>query len=138
VKLALKKKSEATKCSNRRTVGLIALAAKLVARMLRRRIEKKIEDVLGEHQFGFRRGRGTRHTAVMKRISEQALDIDEEVCRYFIEHQQTFDPVYWTTLMHILRETGIDLRERRLIGKLYMNQCITVLLMGRGVKHGCC
>ena len=29
---------------------------KIVAKILRRRIEKKIEDVLGEDKFGFRRG----------------------------------------------------------------------------------
>jgi hypothetical protein len=30
----------------------------IVAKILRRRIEKKIEDVLGEDRFGFRRGMG--------------------------------------------------------------------------------
>jgi hypothetical protein len=30
---------------------------KTVAKIRRRRIEKKIEDVLGEDQFGFRRGK---------------------------------------------------------------------------------
>ena len=58
--IALKKKPQATKCSNHRTISLIAHTAKIVAKILRRRIEKKIEDVLGEDQFGFRRGKGTR------------------------------------------------------------------------------
>jgi hypothetical protein len=30
--------------------------------VLRRRIEKNIENVFGEDQFGFRRGKGTRDT----------------------------------------------------------------------------
>ena len=42
--------------------------AKTVAKILRRRIEKKIEDVLGEDQFGFRRGKRTRGTTGMLRI----------------------------------------------------------------------
>jgi hypothetical protein len=33
----------------------MAYTAKVVARILRRRIERKIENVLGENQFGFRR-----------------------------------------------------------------------------------
>ena len=43
---------------NRRvpTIGVIAHTAKI----LRRGIEKKIEDVLEEDQFGFRRGKGSR------------------------------------------------------------------------------
>jgi len=40
-----------------------------VAKILRRRIEKKIEDVLGEDQFGFRRGKGTRDAIGMMRIT---------------------------------------------------------------------
>jgi len=58
--IALKEKPQATKCSDHRTVSLIAHTAKRVAKILGRRIEKKIEDVLGKHQFGFRRGKGTR------------------------------------------------------------------------------
>jgi hypothetical protein len=52
--IALKKKPQATKCSDHRTISLITHTAKIVAKILRRRIEKKIEDVLGEDQFGFR------------------------------------------------------------------------------------
>jgi len=58
--IALKKKPQATKCSNHRTISLIAHTVKIVAKILRRRIEKKIEDVLEEDQFGFRIGKGTR------------------------------------------------------------------------------
>jgi len=44
----LKKKPQATKCSDHRTISLIAQTAKKVAKILRRRIENKIEHVLGE------------------------------------------------------------------------------------------
>ena len=39
---------KATKCSNHSTISLIAYTPKIVAKILRRRTEKKIEDVLGE------------------------------------------------------------------------------------------
>jgi len=77
--IALKKKPQATKCSDHRTIRLIAHTAKIVAKIPRRRIEKKIEDVRGEDQFGFRRGKGTRDAIGMLRISEQTLEIDEEL-----------------------------------------------------------
>jgi len=54
---ALNKKTKATKCSDHRTVSLIAHAEKIIAKILRRRTERKIEDVLGEDQFEFRRGK---------------------------------------------------------------------------------
>ena len=46
--IALKKKTQATKCSDHHTINLIAQTAKIIAKILRRRIERKIEDVLGE------------------------------------------------------------------------------------------
>jgi len=66
--IALKKKPQATKCSNHCKFSLIAHTAKIVAKILRRRIKRKIEDVLGEDQFGFRRGKGTRDAIGMLRI----------------------------------------------------------------------
>jgi len=64
---ALKKKPQATNCSSHLTISLIAHTAKVVAKICRRRIEKKIEDVLGD-QFGVRRGKGTRDAIGMLRI----------------------------------------------------------------------
>jgi hypothetical protein len=58
---ALKKKAKATKCSDHHIISLIAHTAKIVAKILRKRIGRKIEDVLGEDQFGFRKRKGTRH-----------------------------------------------------------------------------
>jgi hypothetical protein len=75
------KKPPATKCSNRRTVSLIAHTAKIVATILRSRIQSKIESVLGEDQFGFRRGK------------ERTLEIDAELCVCCIDWQKAFDQI---------------------------------------------
>ena len=86
----------------------IAHTAKIVAKILRRRIEKKIEDVLGEDQFGFRRGKGTRDAfEILRIISERTLEIDGELCVCFIDWQKAFDRVNWTKLMQILKGTGV-------------------------------
>jgi hypothetical protein len=146
--IALKKKPQATKCSDHRTISFTAHTEKIVAKILRRRIKKKIEDVLGEDQFGFRREKGTRDATVMLRIiSEQTLEIDEELSGCFINWQKAFDRVNWTKLIQIVKETGIDWRERRLISNLYMAQSVKMRLnqgetrsvkIGRGVRQGCC
>lgn len=107
-----------------------------------------IEDILGEDQFGFRREKGTRDAIGMMRIiAERTLEIEEELCVCFIDWQKAFDRVNWIKLMQILKATGIDWRERRLISKLYMGQKVKVQLdrgetrsvqIGRGVRQGCC
>jgi hypothetical protein len=93
--IALKKKTQATKFSDHRTISLIAHTTKIVAK--RSRIEKKIEDVLGEDPFGFRRGKGTRDAIGMLRIiPERTLEIDGELSVCFIDWQKAFDRVNWT------------------------------------------
>jgi hypothetical protein len=72
--VALKKKPRARKCTDHRKISLIAHAVKVVASVIRRRSEKKIEDVLGEDQFGFRKGKGTRAaTRMLRIISERTV-----------------------------------------------------------------
>jgi hypothetical protein len=127
--VALQKKPKARKCTDHRTISLIAHAAKGVGSAIRRRSEKKIEDILGEDPFGFRKGRGTRDAIGMLRIiSERTLDIGEEIFVCFIDWQKAFYRIKWTKLMDILKKTGIDLHERRLLSKLYMDQNVKVQL----------
>jgi hypothetical protein len=65
---------------------------------------------------------------MLRIISEWTLEIDEELCVCFIDWQNAFDQVKWTKLMQILKGTGIDWRERRLISNLYMAQRVEVCL----------
>ena len=91
VTIALKKKPQATKCSDHHTISLISHTAKIIATILGRRIERKIEDVLGGDQFGFRRGKGTRDAiGIVRIISERTLEIDEDLCVCFIDWQKAF------------------------------------------------
>jgi hypothetical protein len=83
--------------------------------------------VLGEDQFGFRRGKGTNDAIGMLRIiSERTLEMDEELCVCFIDWQKAFDRVNWTKLMQIIKGTGIDWRGRRLISNLYVAHSVKV------------
>ena len=59
--------------------------------------------------------KGTRDAIGMVRIiAERTLEIDE-LCICFIDWQKAFDSVNWTKFMQILKRTGIDWHERRLI-----------------------
>jgi hypothetical protein len=64
----LKEEATSYKMQRKSHISLIAHTAKILAKILRTRIEKKIEDVLGEDQFEFRRGKGTRDAIGMLRI----------------------------------------------------------------------
>jgi hypothetical protein len=84
---------------------------------------------------------------MLRIISEQTLDTDEELCASFINWHKAFDHVKWTKLMQILKGIGIDWHERRSISKLYMDQSVKLRLdqgerrsvkIRRGFRKGCC
>ena len=70
---ALKKKTRVTKCNDHRTINLIAHTAKIRAKILRRTIERKIEDVLEEDQFGF-----TKVMRISRQPSTVTIMIDQK------------------------------------------------------------
>jgi hypothetical protein len=66
---------------------------------------------------------------------------------YSEDWKKEFDRVKWTKLTQILKETGTDWREGRLISKLYIEQSVKIRLdqgetrsvkTGRGVRQACC
>ena len=44
----------------------------------------------------------------------------------FVDYEKAFDRVDWKKLMNALRKKGVDWKERRLIGNLYMGQRIKI------------
>ena len=66
----LNKNPKSTKSSHHSTISLTAHTAKTVARIFKR-TERKIDDVPGEGQFGFRRGKRYRKKiGILRIISE--------------------------------------------------------------------
>ena len=65
---------------------------------------------------------------MLRIISERTLEIDAELYVCYIDWQNGFDRVNWTKLMQILKGTGIEWHERRLISNFYMAQSVKVRL----------
>jgi hypothetical protein len=102
-KIALNRKEKATKCSEHRTVSLLVHTARLLARIVTR-IERRIEDVLGVDQFGFRGGKVTRDAIGMLRmILELTVETGDELCACFIdwqkEHNNADPKINWNQLV---------------------------------------
>jgi hypothetical protein len=111
----LKKTQKATKCSDNRTIRLIAHIAQIVSRIIRVGIEMKIEDILGEDLFGFKRRKGTTDgigmtmmlmLLLMMMISERTYG--QGIVCVLTEWQMALERVNWTKLMQMVKETGIN------------------------------
>src|SRR6218665_921721 len=79
-------------------------------------------------------------------LTERSLKHKQEVYICFVDYEKAFDRVDWKNLINALRRMGVDWRERRLIGNLYLGQKVRIRiegeysepeLIGRGVRQGC-
>lgn len=109
-------------------------------------MEQKVEAVLSEDQFGFRKNRGTREAILaLKLIIEKRMEMNMKTFIAFIDIEKAFDNVKWDKMFQILKAIGINYRDRRVIWNLYRNE--TAVINGRrkqeeveirkGVWQGC-
>lgn len=148
IMVPLEKKRNARKCKDYRTISLISHAAKVLLRILNRRLQGRMDENVEEEQFGFRKGRGTREAiGVVRAIGERYMERQRNVYIAFVDLEKAFDRVVWGKLMSSLKEKGVAWKERRLIKNLYLNQAVRIRIggevaeksrVGRGVRQGCC
>lgn len=148
IMIPIPKKRNTKRCEEHRTLSLISHTAKVILRTINRRLYSKLNMVLSEEQYGFRKGVGTRDAiGLLRVIGERFMEKGRKVYAVFVDMEKAFDCVRWNILMKLLRKYGIDWSERRLIADLYMNQKVKVRIgeelteeigMGRGVRQGCC
>src|SRR5207253_3043650 len=99
------KKANAVDCEDHRTISLISHASKILLKVLTRRIEGKTNNFIGCHQFGFRRGCGTRDAVgVMRVLCERSLEFGNEVYICFVDFEKAFDRVDWIKMLEVMEE----------------------------------
>jgi len=147
--ILLEKKPNATECSDFRTISLLGHAAKVLIRVLTKRIEAKANAInhIGKDQFGFRKGKGTRDTiATLRVLEERSLQRGKDLCICFVDYEKALDRVDWRKMMWLLKDIGVDWRDRNLIAKLYLGQRAVVriegelsgyCIIGQGVRQEC-
>ena len=89
--LPLEKKPNATRCEDFRTITLISHAAKILLKVLQKRIEAKVDAVrfLSDDQFGFRKGTGIRDAiGTLRVLTERSLKVDRDVYDCFVDYEQ--------------------------------------------------
>jgi hypothetical protein len=147
VMIPLQKKPNALECGDHRTISLISHASKILLKILTKRIEAKAKGFIGQSQFGFRKGVGTRDAiGVVRMLCERSLEHGNDVYICFVDFEKAFDRVNWIKMMDVLKQLQVDWKDRRLIYDLYMRQQAVIKVadgesepgeIGRGVRQGC-
>ena len=105
---ALYKKGDPEKPENYRPLSLLNTLFKLMAAMMKRRIEDEVEHVMGETQFGFRRGKSTTHAIyIARRVQEFAERAGMRAQFVFLDWEKAFDKIEHTWLIKALESYGL-------------------------------
>uniref|UniRef100_A0A8D9A6I6 Craniofacial development protein 2 n=1 Tax=Cacopsylla melanoneura TaxID=428564 RepID=A0A8D9A6I6_9HEMI len=142
------KKAGTNKCSEHRTLSLISHSSKILTNIMIKRIEDKIEATLTDDQFGFRKGKGTRDAMLALRmiLEKQLKKKNRDTYIAFIDLEKAFDKVEWKKLFEILKDIGLNFKDRRIIWNLYKNETAVYecgeyageAKIRQGVRQGCC
>ncbi|VVC46280.1 Reverse transcriptase domain [Cinara cedri] len=86
------KKTTAKTCEQHRTLNLISHASKILTRIVLKRMEPVIDELLTEEQFGFRRGKGTREAILaLRQVIEKQNRKRKTTFIAFVDLKKAFD-----------------------------------------------
>jgi len=112
----LHKKGDKTDCNNYRGTLFLPIMHKMLSNILLSRLFPYAEEVIGDHQCGFRRNRSTTdHIFCIRQILEKKWEYNEAVHQLFIDFKKAYDSVRREVLYNILIECGIPKKLVRLI-----------------------
>ena len=110
------KKGDKTDCNNYGGISLLPTTYKVLSNILLTRLIPYAEEVIGDHQCGFRRNRSTAdHIFCIRQILEKKKwEYNEAVHQLFIDFKKAYDSVRREVLYIILIEFGIPKKLVRL------------------------
>ena len=142
-----KNKGDHRDCGNYRGISLLAIAGKIMAKVVQSRLSKLAEDVLTESQCGFRQKRSTIDMIFsIRQIQEKAIEQEQELYMVFVDFRKAFDTVDRYMLWKVLKifgcpETLIDITQQfhdGTKGKVMVgSQLSGDFNVNHGTKQGC-
>ncbi|KAJ4450860.1 hypothetical protein ANN_02292 [Periplaneta americana] len=110
------KKGDKTNCGNFRGISLLLTSYKILSNILLRRLTPYVDEIIGDHQCGFRRNRSTiDQIFCIRQIMEKKWVYKGTVHQLFIDFKKAYDSVKREVLYDILIEFGIPKKLVRLI-----------------------
>jgi retron-type reverse transcriptase len=102
------KNGDKTDCSNYRGISLMATSYKILSNILLSRLIPYADEIIWEHQCGFRRNRSTNDQIFyIRQILQKKWEYNGTVHQLFIDFKKAYDSVRREALYNILIEFGI-------------------------------
>ena len=141
------KKGDLQECKNYRGIMLLSVPGKVLNRIILERLKNEVDNILRDHQAGFRQDRGCiDQIATLRIIVEQSMEFDSSLYINFVDYEKAFDSLDRDTLWKLLQHYGIPEKIITLIRNTYEGMTCKVTHAGRltdsfqvktGVRQGC-
>ena len=100
--VALHKKGAKTDCSNFRGLCILAVAYKIIAKILYRRLLQYHSNIVGEYQSGFTPGKSTIDNIIsLCQMREKYWEYNKDLWHVFVDFKQYYDSVHRTSMWNI-------------------------------------
>jgi hypothetical protein len=125
------KKGDTTDCNNYPGISLLSTAYNTLSNILLVRLTPYVNEIIGNHQSGFRRNRSTMDQIFyIRQILEKKWEYNGTVNQLFIDFKKTYDSVKREVLYDILFEFGIPKTVVRLL-KMCLNETYSKVRVGK-------
>jgi hypothetical protein len=125
------RKGDKTDCNNYRGISILSTAYKILSTILLVRLTPHLNEVIGDHQCGFRRNRSTMDQIFyIQQILEKKWEYNGTVHQLFIDFKKAYDSIKREVLYNILLEFGIPKKLVRLI-KTCLNETYSEVRVGK-------
>jgi hypothetical protein len=88
------KKGDKTDCNNYHGISLLSTSYNILSNILFSRLGPCIDEIIGDHQYGFRRNKSTTSQIFcIRQILEKKKEYNETVHQQFIDFKKVYDSV---------------------------------------------
>jgi len=125
------KQGDKLECRNYRGISLLNVTYKIFTNLLTRYIEPWVEEILGDYQCGFRKGRSTNQIFCLRMILERTCEYTVDIHQLHIDYKQVYDTINRAELVEIMKEFGIPMKLVRLFKMTLENTNSKVKIQGK-------
>jgi sorting nexin-29 len=126
------KQGDKLECHNYRGISLLNVTYKISTNLLARFIEPYVEEILGDYQCDFRKGRSTTDPIFCLRMFlEKACEYKADIHQLYIDYKKAYDTINRAELVEIMKEFGIPMKLIRLVKMTLTNTNSKVKIQGK-------
>lgn len=110
------KKGDIMNCNNYRGISLLDTSYKVLSNVLLNKLKPFGDEIVGEYQGGFRRGKSTVdqiHT--VKQVMEKCYEYNQELFMLFVDYKQAYDSINRESLWKAMEKLGVPAKITRMI-----------------------